>query len=375
MDASQLDELRSCVAAAELHAQELRRVLQEFGQKGDSDNPQGVRASQSVDRSSPNDAVQQLLPERHRSSRSSPSVDRSSRGATTSAVPAEPEPAEPEIAREGVAIAVHLAQQALHEAESKLPSDAQNLLAVSSPRSAHWGRLRIWEASEQLAEAQNLLAVSSPPSTRQTAQAYACVQHAWHLVLRARSGAEKPAKDAALVVRELFVLQCCIEQRQEGFQVLNKEQEAISKQQVEASWSQAFERMIDGELNSQLHLARNGIARIARGGRAAFDQAVLKVYGRLLSTDHTRCLRAAYVAAATTMGPEVGLIKDPAAGGSRPAKGRRPGCATDGSTSAVDVPASASPGAAPPSCDGQPGAGAAGCSRERAGCSASAASP
>lgn len=58
----------------------------------------------------------------------------------------------------------------------------------------------------------------------------------------------------------------------------------------------AFGRSLESELNSQLHLARSSIVRLGRD-RAAFDCAVPKIFGRLLSDEHHTQLFAAYSAA------------------------------------------------------------------------------
>ena len=124
----------------------------------------------SVDHSSPNDAVQTL--------HISCIICSTSHGATSTATDAEPTGGSAEPASAALAIAVDLARQALLDAESRLPPDAQADEDLA-------------QASKQLGEARMLLAgggAAGPlPSTRQTAQAYDCVQKARQL-LRARGG-------------------------------------------------------------------------------------------------------------------------------------------------------------------------------------------
>ena len=297
MEVSQLDTFKKVL---EDHVEDLRRLLQEFSQKAGSDNPRGERASQSVDRFSPNDAVQPL-----HNSASCGATSTAAHGGTT--VPAEDlaedcrssprnvatpvagklvidedgklsgGSAEP--ASAALAIAVDLARQALQDAESRLPPDAQADDDLA-------------KASKQLGEARKLLAVSSPslagggaagplPSTRQTAKAYDCVRKARQLVHRARPGAEKPVKDAALVIREVLTLQCCAGAS------------SLSGSAFEASLIDAFDRSLESELNSQLHLSRSSICRLAREP-AKFDKQLPRIYGRQLSDEDSMQLFSAY---------------------------------------------------------------------------------
>ena len=297
MDASKLEELLQEFGG---------KLLQEFGQKADSQSG-GCGASASA--------------------------SHQPHGGTT--VPAEDlaSPAMASPASAGFAIAVNLARQALQNA------DSATIVAESqlSPE-AHEHR-DLARASEQLREARNLLAVSSPsgggaagplPSRRQTARAYECVQQARHLVHEALPEAEKPAKDAALVVREILALLCCLEQLQsretfahetfahKSFDALVCDAFGSKPAALPVVGSGSSGTPCPGTLSSQMHLARSSIARnarIGRGGRPAFDIAVAKTYKQLLSDDAATQLFEAYCQAAGTIGKEVGKIsKDPALG-------------------------------------------------------------
>ena len=313
MEASQLDAIR-CVM--EEHVQDLRRMMQEFTAKtAGSDNPGGDRASQSVDRPSPNDTLQPrgatttsahggtTVPAEDSTTAPAISEDASAPPATAAeyANPgsrmsgaqgrriralrspspvtsgAEDATASPpgspgaEDSSASLAIAVSLARQALQQAESIL-LDAQADAALA-------------KASEQVREAWELLAADRAgwiPSTRQTAQAYDLVGEARQLVKS--SWVEKLVMDVALTVREVLVLQCCLG---------SSCGRLGSDSAFNASIIIAFDRELESTLNSQMHLSRRTIIRLgSEWGK--FKSSVHKIYRQQVNDEDSVQLFSIY---------------------------------------------------------------------------------
>ena len=101
--------------------------------------------------------------------------------------------------RQARPILLSQARQALQDAEKKYQQDAPVVEKLA-------------EARERLAEIRQAEQTAQVYDAEQTAQVYDRVWEAWSLVHRASDGDEralKPVKDAALVVREVLILQCC----------------------------------------------------------------------------------------------------------------------------------------------------------------------
>ena len=326
MEASQLDAIR-CVM--EEHVQDLRRMMQEFTAKtAGSDNPGGDRASQSVDRPSPNDTLQPrgatttsahggtTVPAEDSTTAPAISEDASAPPATAAeyANPgsrmsgaqgrriralrspspvtsgAEDATASPpgspgaEDSSASLAIAVSLARQALQHAESIiLPPDAQADAALA-------------KASKQVREAWELLAADRAgwiPSTRQTAQAYDLVGEARQLVKS--SWVEKLVMDVALTVREVLVLQCCLGSSCGRLESIPTRRwgRLGSDSAFNASIIIAFDRELESMLNSQMHLSRKSIIRLgSEWGK--FKSSVHKIYRQQVNDEDSVQLFSIY---------------------------------------------------------------------------------
>lgn len=198
---------------------------------------------------------------------------------------ADNQPADP-----AFAIAVGLARQALQDSELRIPpSDT------------------FAKALQQLGEARNMLQVPAGgvPSTKQTAKAYATVWEARDLVRVCGSVVEKPVKVAALAVREFLTLQCGT---------------GGTKSAFEAALIDAFDRDLESIFNSQFHLCRTSITRLAHGGMANFRNKVPSIFGREVSEDDCKQLFAAYCCVASISASPTA----PGARATRPATKRGP---------------------------------------------------
>jgi hypothetical protein len=168
---------------------------------------------------------------------------------------------------EALAIVADLARQALQDAVRRLPPQACFVTA-----------------KEQLGGAEAMLETGGQLTSRKTARCYDSVLGTRNLVHGIEKGSAKPVKDALRVVRELLALQCCAAAL------------GASGAAFEAALIDAFERNLESELYSQMHLSRSSIVRLGRD-RGAFDVAAPKLFGRSISDDDRAQLFAAYSAA------------------------------------------------------------------------------
>ena len=100
---------------------------------------------------------------------------------------------------------------------------------------------------------------------------------------------EELGKNAALVVREVLVLQICCSAG------------SLTDVAFETALEQAFGRQLGPELRSQLHLARSAICRIGRD-RVLFERQAPKVYGPTVTPEELNQLFPTYADCAVSIG-------------------------------------------------------------------------
>ena len=91
-------------------------------------------------------------------------------------------------------------------------------------------------------------------------------------------------KFAALAMRERLILHICCNRG------------AMSDIGFESALEHAFERQLEPEIRSQLHLARSAICRLGRD-RTAFERAAPKIFSSRLSSEELQALFSAYAGA------------------------------------------------------------------------------
>ena len=159
--------------------------------------------------------------------------------------------------------------------------------------SARLARLLVGKASRTLEQVgvdatqlREAIAQLEPPlSAERAAQAY---DNAREVRKDCPSNLEEVGKNAALVVREVLVLQICCSAG------------SLSDVGFESALEQAFRRQLGPELRSQLHLARSAICRIGQD-RVLFERQAPKVYGPTVTPEELNQMFPAYADCAVSV--------------------------------------------------------------------------